>query len=107
MPVGEDAGQFARIGIDHQALRIETVLRPGRAMDAITISQPRCCVRQIAMPDLVGAGGERQDMLRAVNEQAEFDAFGVRGEQGEIDAAAIPVRAQGPRTACQQAVVEV
>jgi hypothetical protein len=53
-------GHLARVGVQQQLVRIEAVAvaRVIRTMGAIAVDQARLRVRQIAVPDLVGAFGQ-------------------------------------------------
>ena len=100
----KNAGVGPRIRIDQQLVRIKTqaACRLIRTMHAITIDQPRPCPGQIAMPDLIGAGGQRKarGFLEAYGiEQTQLDAFGVGGKQGEVNTRLIHRRPQRIRTA--------
>ncbi|MNV94385.1 hypothetical protein D3C71_1891740 [compost metagenome] len=85
------AGQLAGVGVQQQLVRIEAVpvLRVVRAMGAVAIDQPGLSVRQIAVPDLIGAFRqiEAAQFLAAFRvEQAQFHAGGVGGEDREVHA---------------------
>ena len=78
-------------------MRIEAVTLLGliRAVNPVAVQQARACLRQIAMPDLVGAFLERNALdfaPPALVEQAQLDFLGILREQGEIDPLAVPVR---------------
>src|ERR1700722_7989752 len=67
---------------------------------AVAIDRRRPQIAHIAMPNLVGVFGQRNalDLLFAARvEQAELDFRGVRGEQREIDALAVPGHAERMR----------
>ena len=49
------------------------------------------------MPDLIGTGRQVQAVLTGFVEQAEFDPFGVGGEEGKIDPARFDACAERPR----------
>jgi hypothetical protein len=62
-------------------------------MDAVPVRLPRPRVREIAVPDEVGALAQLQALELAAAfrlEQAELDALGALGIEGEIDARAVP-----------------
>ena len=87
----------ARIRVDQKLVRIEAMAVQGivRPMDAIAIEQARPRARQITMPDVVGALGQRQ--ARAFTqtlEKAELDLFRMRREQRKIDAVPVVCGAQ-------------
>ncbi|MNM24079.1 hypothetical protein D3C81_345030 [compost metagenome] len=92
--------QLLGVGIDQQLVGVETVAVRGLigAIYPIAIDQARVRVRQVAMVDLVGVFGQFDalDLVFAAGvEQAQFDLGGVGREQGEVDAQAIPVGAEG------------
>ncbi|MNN35150.1 hypothetical protein D3C81_1489920 [compost metagenome] len=103
------AAQQARVGVQQQLVRIEA-LAPAwlvGAVGAVTVQHAGLGQRQVAVPDLVGAFGQRQalDLLAAVGrKQAQLDACGVGGEDREVDAQAVPMRAKGVGLAGQQTV---
>src|SRR5580700_3281920 len=91
------ARQRLRIRIEQQLVVIKSVTCGGIVwpVDAIAIKLIGPHVRQIAMPDLVGVFGQHDASLlvlaRAL-EQAQFDLFGMRREQCEVDPLAVPRR---------------
>src|SRR5690606_16180669 len=92
------------IRIEHQLVRIEAQPEHGlvRPVHAVAVDLPRACLRQVAMPDLVGALVEDDSpgFVAAFGvEQAELDLQCVAGEECEIDALAVPGRAQRIRPA--------
>src|SRR6185312_15664236 len=87
----ELAHDLLGVGVEQQLVVVEAMAAFGRivAMNAIAINEARLRVGQIAVPDLVGPF--RQFMPRDLTatrrvEDAEFDAFGMRREDGEINA---------------------
>ena len=63
------------------------------AVDAIAVERAGPRVRQVAVPDLVGVFRQHDAVDLALArgvEQAELDLFGVRREQREVDALAVP-----------------
>ncbi len=100
----ERAVEGASVGIEHQFVRVEPVPAFGLvgSVDAIAIKQAGAGIRQIAVPDLVRALRQRYagDLARAAAvEETELHLLGVRREQREVDAGAVPGRAQRRRTA--------
>src|SRR5215217_1507835 len=68
-----------------------------RTVHPVAIQQPRTRLGQIAVPDLVGVFGHHDTHFLVIArrvEQAQIDPFGMRREQREIDAFAVPGRAQ-------------
>src|SRR5204863_524490 len=75
------------------------------AVDAVAVQLPRLDVGQVGVPHLVGVFG-KGDAVRLGRrlgglEQTQLDLAGVFGEQGEVDAGAVPggaqrVRSSGP-----------
>src|SRR6185369_1497277 len=64
-----------------------------RAVHAVAVHRAGAYAFDIAVPDLVGVLGELDALVLALAagiEQAQLDAGGVRGEQGEVDAFAVP-----------------
>ena len=102
-PVGvETARQITRIGVDKQSLRIEPVAVGVRPVGAEGIAQAGFGARKVAMPDLVGAARQGQGGGVSFFEDAQLDAFRMRGKDGEVDAFAIPVRPERPGPAFLQ-----
>ena len=96
---GEMAAELLAVGIDQQLVRIEAVARFRRVgpVHAIAVELARRDVGEIDVPDVLGALRQRDalDFASAVAvEQAKLDLGGVGGEQGEVGAAAVPIRAQ-------------
>ena len=99
---GEMPAEPLAVGIDQQLVRIEAEAGFGlvRAMHPIAIELARLRVRQIAVPDVVGAlrQGDALDLVApGLVEQAQLDLLGACGEQREIRAAAVPGRAERMR----------
>ena len=89
--------QLARVGIEQQLVRIETVpvLRLIRTVCAKAVGGAGMRVRQITVPYLIRALGQREapDFLAAGRiEQAQLDLLGIGGKHGEVDAEAVPAR---------------
>ena len=99
---GKAADDLARTGVEQQLVRVEAMALRGlpRAMRTQPVDQPRPGAGEVAMPDVVAARRQRepaQFMRASVVEQAQLDALRVRREDGDVDALAIPVRAEWPR----------
>ena len=97
---GEGADEFTRIGVEQQLRIVEavTVHRVERAADAIAVELAGLHARDMAVPDAVGAFGQRDalGLLAAVlGEEAERDAFGMVGKQREIGALGVRRGAEG------------
>jgi hypothetical protein len=97
--LGELAAHAAGVRVEQQLAGIEQVagLRREGAVRAVGVEQAGAGVRQVAVPDLVGPFGQRQAMQLALArrvEQAELDPARMRGEHGEVDARAVPGRAE-------------
>ena len=76
------------------------VLRLVRPIDAIAVAQAGPRVGDVAVPDLIGVLGKREPVQlapAALVEQAELDLFRVRGKEGEVNAFAVPGRAERTR----------
>jgi hypothetical protein len=89
------SGQRLGVRVDQELVRVETeaALRLVGAIYAIAITLHRHHVAHIAVPDVFGALRQRDTFQLApalVIEQAELDLGGLRREQREIGAAAIP-----------------
>jgi hypothetical protein len=87
------------VGVDEQLVVVEPVpaFRIVGAVDPIAIELAGAHIREVAVPDLVRVFRQRHPVGLALAfriEEAEFDLLGVRGEQREIDAAAVPGRAK-------------
>src|SRR5205814_2893106 len=68
-----------------------------RSAHAISVEQSRAGFRKIAVPDLVGLLADANALNFApagIIEQAQVDAVGMFGKQGEVNAFAIPAGAQ-------------
>jgi hypothetical protein len=66
-------------------------------MDAIPVAQAGTRVRHVAVPHAVREAGNAMPLQLAPAariEQTEFDAFGVVGKEREVDALAVPRRAE-------------
>src|SRR5690606_28836281 len=77
------------------------------AVHAVAIDEPGARLRQVAVPDLVGALVERDapDLVASVVvEQAQLDQQRVAREQREVDAFAVPGGAQRIRPARPRAI---
>ena len=93
------ADDLLGVRVEQQLVGIEAVA--GRrfvgAVDAEAIDRARPRIRQIAVPDFVGVFRQHDTfglaLARGV-EQAEFDFGALRREQREIDAEAVPGRAE-------------
>src|SRR5947207_4235081 len=89
-----------RVGVEHQLRCVEAMAVLGRAVDAIAVQQARASIGQIAVPDEVGALAQLHALELAPAariEQAELDARGVLREEREVDAGAVPSRAERVR----------
>ena len=86
-------------GIDEQFVRVEAqpFARRIAAVDAVAVQLARPDALQVGVPHVARLLGQRDaGGLFAVDvvEQAQLDAGGVLGEDGEVGALAIPGRAQ-------------
>jgi len=92
------ADDLLGIRIEQQFVRIEAMSRGRlvRPVHAIAVKLPRPRVGQIAVPHLVGVLGQRDalGLAAGVVEKTQFHLGGVRGKQREVDAQAIPRRAE-------------
>ena len=98
------------IGIEQELRRIEAMTLLGliRSAHPIAVAQPRTCVGQVDVPDVMRVLRHRD--LRYLTaawlifEYAQVDTGSVFGEQGEIDAGAIPGGSQrlGPPRPCSR-----
>ena len=98
------------VRIDEQLVRVEAVagLRLVRSMHAITIGLARPRLRQIAMPDMLGAFGQGdtlQLVATAVVEQAQLDAFGVLRKSAKFTPCPSQVAPSGQARPGQTAVI--
>ncbi len=94
----ERADEVARVRVEEQLVRIEAQAFLGTigSVHAIAVQHAGPRLRQIAVPDLVGALGERNPLQFAPPggvEDAQVDALGVLGKQSEVHALAVPVGA--------------
>ena len=94
-----------RIGVHDELgwIEAQTELRTIRAIDTIAVDLTWPQTRNIAVPDVAGTF-RQSDALGLVGivgavEEAELDRGGVLGEQGEIDARAVPKGAKRERRA--------
>ena len=102
-----------RVRIEQHLERVEPVARRRivRAVHAIAVQLARPHVRQVPVPDHVGLLG--QEDARAFGggegrvEETQFDAGGVLGEDGEVDADAVPRRAKRIRGSWPDAHQEI
>jgi hypothetical protein len=102
------AVQQPRVGVDQQLVVVETVAALGviGPVHAVAVQLAGPQVRQVAVPDLIGVLRQRQagDLAAPGGvEQTKLDFLGVQREQGEIDAAPVPVRAERIRLTRPQA----
>jgi len=98
---GDRSVDRAGIGIEEQLRGVEPVPARGlpRSVHTISIARPRPRVRQIDVPDVVGVLHNRYTgLLPVVVEEAKLHAGRVLGEQGEVDARAVPDRAKRIRS---------
>src|SRR5215472_6267159 len=85
-----------RVRVDQQLRRVEAIAVRGivRAMYAIAVELAGTHVREIAVPNLIGALANadhiRFDRIVFTIEEAEIDRRCIFGEQGEVDALAVP-----------------
>ena len=63
--IRKNAGQFARVRVKQQALRIEAMPGTFRAMNTESVLKTGRRSRKVTVPDLVGAIRERHDAHRA------------------------------------------
>ncbi len=64
-----------------------------RSRNTIAVQGARPQSRHVTMPDLIGVFGKHQSLNFALTrgiEQAQFNFFGMSGEQRKIDAFAVP-----------------
>jgi hypothetical protein len=93
------SGQAPGVGVQQQLVRIEPValFRRIGAIGAEAVELAGASMRQIAVPDLVGAFRQRiaRQLLAARGvEQAEVHAFGIGREHRKIDAQTVKGRAE-------------
>src|SRR5262249_43369673 len=94
-------GDRLRVRVDQQLRGIEAIAvrRIVWAMNAIAVKLTGPNVRQVAMPDLIGALTEidlvRFDCVVLMTEQTELDSSRVLGKEGEVHALAVPGRTEG------------
>ena len=100
--VGEDAVDFACVGVEQAAARIETMTITHGAVHPVGVAQSCAGAGQKAVPHLVGAGRKVEALLAVIVEQAQLDARGVRRKEREVDAARFDVRAERPGAAAAQ-----
>src|SRR5262249_17988997 len=96
------------VGIEQQLVRIEskTALRIIGTIDPVAVGLSRRDIVEIAVPDVLGALGQRDplDLASTVAvEQAKLDLLGVGGKQCEIGAAPVPGRPERMRRSGRQA----
>src|SRR3954447_14945131 len=106
--VGEEvAVERLRVGVGKQLVPVPTEpsVRVERPVDPEPVTLTRTHTRHVAVPDVVGHLLEPNAMLRPpapvcmVVEQADVHALGLRREQREVGALAIPGRAERGRAA--------
>ena len=99
---GNLAADEMRVRIEQILARIEAMAAIGivRPVYAVGVEKPRARVRQVAMPDEVGALAQLHalDLAPATRiEQAELDALGVLGEEREVHSRTVPGGAERMR----------
>src|ERR1051326_1906183 len=80
----------------------QTALRRVGTVHPVAVELPRRDIGEIAVPDVLGALGQRDasGLAAAVAvEQAQLDLLGIGGKQRKVGTAPIPRRAQRVRTA--------
>src|SRR3954447_7214930 len=90
------------VGVGQELVRVpaQPAMRIERPVDAEAVPLPRPDARHVAVPDVVGHLLEPDPVLAAVvAEQADVDALGLRCEQCEVGALAVPRRAERRRAA--------
>ena len=97
----EATDDLARIRVEQQLVGVEAVTLVGlpRPAHPQPVHQPRRCVGQVAVPDIVAVARQRRARQLAFAgrvEQAQLDAQRVRRKDREVDAAAVEMRAQRP-----------
>jgi hypothetical protein len=96
------AGDRFRVRVHEQLRRVAALAVrwiPG-AVDAIAVLLPRAHARQAAVPAEGGFFGKRHAGLAVVLvEEAQFDALGDLGENGEVGTSSVPRRAERKRFA--------
>ena len=95
----QTVGETSGIRIEQQLVAVEAVaaLRLVRAVDPVTVALSGNDIVEIAVPDILGAFGQRDafDLAAALSvEQAQLDLLRMGGEQREVGAPAIPGRAE-------------
>ena len=99
------------VGVEQQLVRIAAMAPLGvvGAVDAVAVEGAGTDVGEVAVEDVEGPFGKivagRFDAIVRVVEEAQFDAGSDLGEEGEVDACAIPggsewLRLSGPDTHC-------
>jgi hypothetical protein len=107
------ASDRARVGIEQQFVAVEAqaACRIPGAIDAESVEQSRPGARQVAVPHAVGAflkgQAHRFETVAGGVEETEVDRGGVRREDREIDARAVPRRAKRGRRSGPQAHARV
>ena len=94
------AGDAARVWIDDQLVGVEAVAALGLPgpVHAVSVELTGAQLWKVAVPYGVGAFAQRHALLAPrIVEQAQIDGSRVFGEEGEVDAFAIPGRSQGRR----------
>jgi hypothetical protein len=96
--------EFFSVGVEQEFVGIESVagFRLVGAVDAVAVDEAGASIGQVAVKDFIRAVRHFQprDLTPAGSiENAEFDALGMGGEDGEIDAKPIPMRAHRVRAA--------
>ena len=102
----EGTDQALGIGIEQQFVRIEAMplRRIVRAVDAIAVDLAARDLGKVAVPDVVGAFGQRNAFELAAAlaiEQTQLDLLGIGGEQREVRPATVPCRAEPVRLSFQ------
>src|SRR6185437_13407595 len=98
------AGELARVGVEQQFMRVEAMafMRRIRSVHAITVEQSRISARQIAVPDafrIFGQGDALELASAMLVEETELDTLRMCGEEREIRATRIDLRAKRIRSA--------
>ena len=90
------------VRVEEELRAVEAMAALLRAVDAVAVEQARTRVRQVAVPDEVGALAELDALELAPAarvEEAELDARCVLGKEREVDPGAVPGRAERMRAA--------
>ncbi len=100
----QPSGERLGMRVDQQLVRVKTKAALGivGAVHAIAVKLSGRDVVEVAVPDVLGALGQRHAMQFApalIVEQAQFHLFGIGGEEGEVGAAPVPRRAERMRRA--------